>query len=144
MICKTFLKDIEGYILGKKGKVLKVFEDMIADMVNNTKLYPIVTNLFTKGRKLNISTVFVTQSYFKVPKQLRLNASHLFIIKILNKRQIQQIALNHSLDIDFIDFMKIHKKCNAGAFIFFVNHTTLLSDNKKKVKAIRDDKNNYI
>ena len=129
MICKTFSKDIEEYILGKKGKVLKVFEDMIADMINNTKLYPIVTNLFTRGRNLNISTVFVTQSYFKVPKQLRLNASHLFIMKILNKRQLQQIASNHSLDIDFTDFMKVHKKRNAGAYIFFVNHTTLLLDN---------------
>ena len=83
---------------------------MIADMINNKKLNPIVTGLFIRGRKLNISFVFITQSYFKVPKDVRLNSTHFFIMKIPNKRELEQIGLNHSSDMDFEDFMKIYKK----------------------------------
>ena len=101
---------------------------MIADMINNNKLNPIVTELFIRGRKLNISIVFITQSYFKVPKDVRLNSTHFFIIKIPNKRELQQIALNHSSDIDFKDFIKIYKKCTTGPYSFLVNDTTLPSD----------------
>ena len=97
-------KDIEDYNPGKKHKILIVFDDMIADMINNKKLNPIVTELFIRGRKLNISIVFITQSYFKVPKDIRLNSTHFFIMKIPNKRELQQIALSHSSDIDFIRF----------------------------------------
>ena len=100
-------KNIENYNLEKENKVLIFFDDMIADMINNKKLNPIVTELFIKGRKLNISLVFITQSYFKVPKDVRLNSMHFFIMKIPNKRELQQIALNHSSDIDFKDFLKI-------------------------------------
>ena len=94
-------KNIEEYNLGKKHKILIVFDDMIADMINNKKLNSIVTELFIRGRKLNISLVFITQSYFKVPKDVRLNSTHFFIMKIPNKRELQQIPLNHSSDIDF-------------------------------------------
>ena len=69
-------KNIEKYNLGKKRKVLIVFDDMIADMINNKILYPVVTELFIRGRKLNISIVFITQSYFKVPKEVRINTAH--------------------------------------------------------------------
>ena len=103
-------KNIEDYNLGRERKILIVFDDMIADMINNKKLNPIVTELFIRDRKLNISIVFITQSYFKVPKDVRLNSTHFFIMKILNKRELQQIALNHSSDIDFKDFMKIYKE----------------------------------
>ena len=68
-------------------------------MINNNKLNIVVTELFIRGRKLNISIVFVTQSYFKVPKDVRLSSTHFFIMKIPNKRELQQIALNHSSDI---------------------------------------------
>ena len=94
-------KNIEDYNPNKKGKILIVFDDMIADMINNKRLNPIVTELFIRGRKLGISIVFITQSYFKVPKDVRLNSTHFFIMKIPNKRELQQIALNHSSDIDF-------------------------------------------
>ena len=94
-------KNIEDYNPIKKRKMLIVFDDMIADMISNNKLNPIVTELFIRGRKLNISIVFITQSYFQVPKDVRLNSTHFFIIKIPNKRELQQIALNHSPDIDF-------------------------------------------
>ena len=99
-------------------------------MINNKKLNPIVTELFTRGRKLNISIVFIiTQSYLRVPKDVRLNSTHFFITKIPNKRELQQIALNHSSDIDFKDFMKIYEKCTGKPYSFFVIDTTLSSDN---------------
>ena len=81
---------------------------MIADMINNTKLNSIVTELFIRGRKLNISLVFITQSYLKVPKDVKLNTTHFFIAKISNKREIQQIAINNSSDISTKDFMRTY------------------------------------
>ena len=121
-------KHIEDYNPGKKRKILIVFDDMIADMINNKKPNPVVTELFIRGRKLNTSIVFITQSYFKVPKDVRLNSTHFFIMKTPNKRELQQIALNHSSDVDFKDFMKIYKKCTAEPYSFLVNDTTLPSD----------------
>ena len=78
-------------------------------MINNKKLNSTVTELFIRRRKLNISLVFIIQSYFKVPKDVRVNTTHFFIMKIPNKRELQRIALNHSPDIDFKDFIKIYK-----------------------------------
>ena len=106
-------KNIDDYNPRKKRNVLIVFDDMITDMINNKKSDSIVTELFIRGRKLNISIVFIMQSYFKVPKDVRLNSTHFFVMKIPNKRELQQIALNHSSDIDFKDFMKFYKKCVA-------------------------------
>ena len=102
---------------------------MIADMINNKKLNSIVTELFIRRRKLNISLVFITQSYFKVPKDVKLNTTHFFIMKIPNKRELQQIAVSHSSDIDFKDFINIYKKCTDKPYSFLVNDTTLASDN---------------
>ena len=76
--------------------------------------------MFIRGRKLNISIVFITQSYFKVPKDVRLNSTHFFIMKIPNKRELQQIALNHSSDIDFKDFIQIYEKCTAEPYFFWL------------------------
>ena len=121
-------KNIEDSNPIKKRKILIVFDDMIADMINNDKLNPIVTELFIRGRKLNISIVFITQSYFKVPKDVRLNSTHFFIMKIPNKRELQQIALNYSSDTDLKDFMKIYKKSTAEPYSFLVNDTTGRSD----------------
>ena len=121
-------KNIDNYNLRKKRKVLIVFDDMIADIINNNKSNPIVTELFIGGRKLNISIVFIMQSYFKVSKDLRLNSTHFFILKIPNKRELQQIPLNHSADIDFKDFMEIYKKYSKEPYSFLVNDTTLPSD----------------
>ena len=80
-------RNIDEYNTDKERKILIGFDDMIADMINNKKLYSIVTDLFIRGRKLNISLVFITQSYFKVPKDVRLNSTHFFIMKILNKKE---------------------------------------------------------
>ena len=121
-------KNIEDYNPIKNRKILIVFHDMIADMISNNKLNPIVTELFIRGRKLNISMAFITQSYFKVPKDVRLNSTHFFIKKIPTKRELQQIALNHSTEIDFKDFMNIYKKCTTEPYSLLVNDTTLPSD----------------
>ena len=101
-------KNIEEYNLNKKRKILIVFDDMIAGIINNIKLNPVVTELLIRGRKLNISIVFFIQSYFKVPKDVRVNPTHFFIMKIPNKRELQQSALNHSSHIGFKDFIKMY------------------------------------
>ena len=94
---------------------------MIADMIINT--------LSSNDRKLNISLVFIPQSYFKVPKDVRLNSTHSFVIKITNKRQLQHAASDHSSDIHFKDFINIYKNVLLNHILFLVNDTTLLSDN---------------
>ena len=86
------------------------------------KLNPIVTELFIRGRKLNISPVFIIQSYFAVPK--------------INKQELQQIAFNHSSDIDFKDFMNLYKKCTAKPYSFLVIDATLASDNPLRLRKI--------
>ena len=110
-------------------KILIVFDDMIADMINNKKLNSIVAELFIRGRKLNIYLIFITQSYFKVPKDVRLNSTHFFIMKIPIKREFQETALNHSSHISTKNFIKIYKKYPAEPYYFLVNGTTLASDN---------------
>ena len=85
--------------------------------------------MLLRERKLNILLFFISQSYFKVPKTLRLNATHYFIMKIPNKRELQQIASNHSSDIEFKDFIKLYKDYTKDPFSFLVNDTTLPSDN---------------
>ena len=122
-------KNIDEYNIGKKRKMLIVFDDMTADIFNNKTLNSIVTEFFIRGRKLNIFLAFITQSYFKVPKDVKLNSTHFFLMKIPNKRELQQISLNHSSDIDFKDFTKIHKKFTAKSYSYLVNDITLPSDN---------------
>ena len=114
---------------------------MIADMLSNKKLNPIATELFSRGRKLKISLAFTTQSYFAVPKNIRLNSTHYFVMKIPKKRELQQIAFNHSSYIDFKDFMNLYRKCTAKTYYFLVIDATLASDNpscfrKNLVKTI--------
>ena len=106
------------YNPNKKRKILIVFDDMIAAMLSNKKLNSVVTNLFIKHRKLNTSFVFLTQSYFAVPKNIRLNSTHYFIMEIPNKQEIQKIASNNSSDIDIKDFLNLYKKCTANIFYF--------------------------
>ena len=127
-------KNIEEYNPNKKQKILIVFDDMIADMLSNKNLNTIVTELFIGGRKLNISLVFITQSLFAVPKNIRLNSTHYFAMKIPNKRELQQIAFNHSSVIGFQDFMNLYKKCTAESYSFLVIDTTLASDNSLRFR----------
>ena len=122
-------KSIEEYNLAKTRKVLIIFDNIIADMIKNIKLNPVVTELFIRDRKLSISIVFITQSHFEVPKDVTLNKTYFLIMKIPNKRELQQLALNYSSDVDFKDFMKIYKKYTAKPYFFLVNDTTLPSEN---------------
>ena len=120
-------RNIGEYNPDKENKISTVFNDTIADMIHNKKLNSIVTELFIRGRKLNISLVFITQSYFKVPKDVRLNTTHFFIAKILKRRELQQIAINHSLDIRTNNFDNIYRECTAEPHSFLVIDTTLAS-----------------
>ena len=113
-------KNINYYNPDKENKILIVFDDMIADMIQKKKLNSIVTELFIRVGKLNISLVFITQSYFKVSKDFRLNTAHFFITKILNKRELQKIAINHSSHISTKDFVNIYRKCTAEQYSFLL------------------------
>ena len=95
-----------------------------------------MTELFIRGKKLNISLIFIIQSYFKVPKDVRLNTSHFFIAKIPNKRERQDTAINNSSDISTKDFDNISRECTAEPYSFLVNDTTLASDNPLRFRKI--------
>ena len=112
-----FVKHLR-YNLNKKRKILIAFDYMIADMLSNKRLSPIVTELFIRGRKLNISLAFITQSYFAVPKDIRLNATHYFIMKGPNKQKLKQIASQNLSDFGFEDFMNLYKKRTEKPYFF--------------------------
>ena len=122
-------KNIEEYNPNRKRKILIVFGNMIADMLSNKKINPIVTDLVFRGKKLNISFVFITQSYFAMPKNIRLTSTHYFVLKISNKWDFQQITFNHSSDIDVKDFINLYKKCTVKPYSFLVIDATLASHN---------------
>ena len=93
--------------------------------MTNKKFQAIIKELFIRCRKLNIPLVFITQSYFSAPKEVRLNYTHYLMIKIHNKRQLRNIAINYSVDIDYKDFMKIYRKCTSEPYSFLTIDTTL-------------------
>ena len=95
-----------------------MIDDMIANIFSNKKLNSVITEWFIRGRKLNISSVFVMQSYFALPENIRLNSTHYFIMKIPNKWELQQIAFNHSSDIELKDFLNLYKKSITKKKIF--------------------------
>ena len=99
---------------------------MIANMLSHKKASPIVTELFIRGRKLNISLVFIRQSYFPVPKNIRLYSTHYFVMKIPNKKELQKIAFNNSSHIAFQDFVSFYKKCTAKSYSFLVIELLLI------------------
>ena len=114
----------DDYHPKRQRKILIVFDDMIADIMTNKKFLAIIKDLFLRCRKLNISLVFITQSYFSVPKNVRLNSTHL-IMKINNRKELQNIAINHSADIDYQDFIKIYRECTKEPYNFLTIDTTL-------------------
>ena len=89
---------------------------MIADIMANKEFKAIIKELFIRCRKLNISLVFITQSCFSVPKDVRLNSTHYLIMERNNGKELQNIAINHSADIDYGDFMKIYRECTREPF----------------------------
>ena len=122
-------QNIDLYNPNRKRKELIVFDYIIADIMTNKKFQSIIKELFIRCRKKNISLVFITQSYFSVPKDVRLNSMHYLIMKINNKRELQNIAINHSADIDYNDFIKIYRKCTKEPYNFLTIDTTLPSIN---------------
>ena len=127
-------QNIDEYNVDKERKILIAFDDMIADMINSKKLNSVVTELFIRSRKLNISLVLVTQSYFKVPLNVRLNTTHFFIIKIPNKREFRHIVINHSSDTSTKNFISIHSECTSKPYTFLVNDTRFASDNSLRFR----------
>ena len=117
-------QNIDDYNPSRKRKILIVFDDMIADIMSNKKFQAIIKELFIRCRKLNISLVFITQSYFSVPKNVRLNSTHL-IMKINNRKELQNIAINHSADIDYNNFVRIYTECTRKPYSFLTTDTTL-------------------
>ena len=107
---------------------------MTADMLSNEKLNPILPELFIRGRKLNISIVFITQYYFAVPKNIRLNSTHYFVMKTPNKRKFQQITFNHLSYTDFDDFMNFYKKCTAKPYYCLSTGTTFALHNSLRFR----------
>ena len=118
-------EDIDDYNPNRKRKILIVFDDLIADIATNKKVRATIEELFIRCRKLNISLVFITQSYFSVPKDVRLNSTHYLIMKMNNKKELRNIAFNHTADIDYKDFMKIYRECIKEPYSFLKNDTTL-------------------
>ena len=133
-VMRNVYKNIDDCNSDKENNILIVFDDMIAYMINNKKLNSVVTELFVRGRKLTISLVFIIQSYFKVPKDVRLNTTNFFISKIQNRRELQPIAINHSPDISTKDFQNIYRECTAEPYSFFVNDATLASNNPLRLR----------
>ena len=119
-------KNINDYNPIKKRKKIIAFDEMIPDIMTNKKFQAIIKELLIRCRKLNISLVFITQSYFPVPKDVKLNSTHYFIMKINNKRGLKNIAINESADIDYQDFMKIYKEYIKELSNFLTIDTTLI------------------
>ena len=122
-------KNTDDYNPNRTRKILVIFDDMIADIMTNKKFLTIIKELFITFRKLNISLVFITQSYFPVPKDVRLNSTYYLIMKINDKKELQNIVINHSADIDYKDFMKIYRECRRKPYSFFTIDSTLPESN---------------
>ena len=122
-------ENINLYNQNRRRKLLIVFHDMIADIMTKKKFQSIIKELFIRCRKISISLVFITKSYFSVPKDVRLNSMHYLIMKINNKRELKNIAINHSADIDYKDFIKIYRECTKEPYNFLTIDTTLPSTN---------------
>ena len=131
--CSNTMDDVyknnDDYNPNRRRRILIFFDDMIADIMTNKKFQAIIKELFIRCRKINISLVFNTLSYFSVPKDVRLNSTHYFIMKINSKRELQSIAINHSADIDHKDSMKIYRECTIEPYNLLTINTTLPSSN---------------
>ena len=126
------LENIEDYNKKRKRKVLIVFDDMISHVMSDKKAPQVLKELFIRSKKLNVCLCFLTQSYFSVPKDVRLNCTHYNIFKLNNKRELQNIVINHSVDIDYKDFVKIYRDCAKEPYNFFTIDTTQPVDKRLK------------
>ena len=114
--------DINNYNKNRHKKVLIVFDDMIGDIeYNNFKR--IIKKLFYRARKINVSIVFITQSYFRALKDARLNSTHYILMKIGNKKELKRIAEEKSGYLDYKDFLKIYNYCTREPYLFMLIDT---------------------
>ena len=127
-------ENIDNYNPNRKRKVLIVFDDMIADIMTNKRFQSIIEDLFIRCKKSNISLVFITQSYFSVPKLVRLNLTHYLIVKNNNKRELQNTAIDHSADIDYKDFIQMYRDCTKEPYKFLTTNIKLPSTNPLKFR----------
>ena len=134
MTMDVIYNDIDYYNLKIKRKISIVFDDMIADIMTNKKFQAIIKEIFIRCRKLNISLVFITQSYSKVPKDVRLNPTHYLIMKIHSTRELQNTTFNHSTGIDYKDFLKTYRNFTNEPYSFFTIGTTLTDDNPVRLR----------
>ena len=133
IVCSNTMDDvyenIGNYNPNRKRKILIVFDGMIANIMTSKNFQSVIKELFIRCRKINISLVFITQSYFSVLKDVRLNSTHYFIMKINNKRELQNNAINHSAQIYYKDFIKMYRECTKEPYNFLTIDTTLPSTN---------------
>ena len=113
--------EIEDYNKKRKRKILIIFDDMNSHVMSDKKVQQVLKDLFIRCRKLNISLCFL---YFSVPKDVRLNCSHYIIFKLNNKRELQNIAINHSADIDYKDFVEVYRDCTKEPYNSLTIDTT--------------------
>ena len=117
------LENINNYNKNRDKKVLIIFYDMIADIMRSKKFKAIVKELFMRCRKLNLSIVFITHSYFRTPKDARLNSTHYILMKISNKKELKSIAEENSGHLDFKEFLKIYNYCTKEPYSFMMVDT---------------------
>ena len=136
-------EDINNYNPNRDKQFLILFDGMIADIMTNKRFQAIIIELFIRCRKSNNSLVFITQSYFSVPKNVRLNSTNYLIMKVNNKRELQNIAINHSADIDYQNFIKIYRECTKEPYNFLTIDTKLpASDSLRFRKNLFDSYKN--
>ena len=139
-------ENIDDYKPNRQRNILIVFDDMIVDIMSNKKFQAIIKELFIRCKKLNILLAFITQSYFPVPKDVRLNSTHYWIMKINNRKELQNIAINHSADIDYNDFVKVYREYARKSYSFLTIDTTfptsdLLRFRKDLIPSYKNDSN---
>ena len=117
------LEDINDFNKNRDKKVLIIFDDVIADIMRSEKFKAIVKELFIRCRKLNISIVFITQSYFRTPKDAKLNSTHYILMEISNKKELKRIAEENSGHLDFKEFLKIYNHCTDKSYSFMMVDT---------------------
>ena len=116
------LDDINNYNKIRDKKVLIVFDDMIADIEYNKKFKRLIKELFHRARKISVSIVFITQSYFRALKDARLNITHYMLMKIGNKKELKRIE-EKSGHLDYKDFLKIYNYCTREPYSFMLIDT---------------------
>ena len=125
---------IYQYNPSRKRKILIVSDDMVADIMSNKKFKAIIKELFSRCRKLNISLVFIIQSYVSVSKDVRLNSIHYLIMKISNRKELQSIEINHYADVDYNDVVRICRECIKKPYSFLTTDTTLLASDSLRFR----------